>query len=89
MLWTISAGVDWWRLRNADPVEAVKADRLHKIEQDRHEQRLLSTTLAMTYGLVGAISAVWVFQILTGGLLRSVAIAGLIKPAASPTVVAF
>jgi membrane associated rhomboid family serine protease len=82
MLWTISAGVDWWRLRNADPVEAVKADRLQKIEQDRHEQRLLSTTLAMTYGLVGAISAVWVFQILTGGLLRSVAIAGLIKPAA-------
>ena len=82
VLWTISAGVDWWRLRNADPVEAVKADRLQKIELTRHEQRLLSTTLAMTYGLVSAISAVWVVQILTGDLPRSIAIAGLIKPAA-------
>lgn len=82
VLWTISAGVDWWRLRNADPVEAVKADRLRKIELSRHEQRLLSTTLAMTFGLVAAIGAVWVFQILTGGLPRSIAIAGLIKPAA-------
>jgi membrane associated rhomboid family serine protease len=82
VLWTTSAGVDWWRLRNADPVEAVKADRLQKIELTRHEQRLLSTTLAMTYGLVSAISAVWVVQILTGNLPRSIAIAGLIKPAA-------
>jgi membrane associated rhomboid family serine protease len=81
-LWTISAAVEWWQLRNADPVEAVKADRLQKIELTRHEQRLLSTTLAMTYGLVGAIGAVWVFQILTGGLPRSIAIAGLVKPAA-------
>jgi membrane associated rhomboid family serine protease len=60
----------------------VKADRLQKIELTRHEQRLLSTTLAMTYGLVSAISAVWVVQILTGNLPRSIAIAGLIKPAA-------
>lgn len=81
LFWTASAGIDWWRLRGADPVEAVRADRLHKLEQDKHEQRLLSTTLAMTYGLVGAIGAVWVFQILTGGLNRSVLVAGLVKPA--------
>jgi len=80
--WTGSAVIQWWQLRNADPVEAVKADRQLKIDQTRHEQRLLSTTLVMTYGLVGAIGAVWVFQIHTGGLPRSIPIAGLVKPAA-------
>jgi membrane associated rhomboid family serine protease len=81
VFWTVNAGIEWWRFRNADPVEAVRADRLQRLEQDRHEQRLLSTTLAMTHGLVGAIGAVWVFQILTGGLDRSVFVAGLVKPA--------
>src|SRR5579862_1135532 len=79
--WTASAAFDWWQLRNADPVEAVKADRQAKIEQSRHDERLLSTTLAMTYGLIAAMGAVWAFQILTGGLTRSIALAGLVKPA--------
>jgi membrane associated rhomboid family serine protease len=75
------AVAEWWRLRNTDPVEAVMAVRRQEIEQSRHEQRMLSTTLAMTYGLMTAICVVWLFQIYVGGLKRSIDLAGLYKPA--------
>lgn len=84
---TIVAALEWRKLARVDPLSsdyaagaAARADAA--ADRDAHHAERLATHPArITMGLIIAIVAIAALQVVTGGVLPSVAAAGLVKPA--------
>src|SRR4029453_7135692 len=82
-LWIVDETLEWWSVRRTEPLEFWRRDQQEQVENRvgtiEHQERLLTTTPAVSYALGAAVVAVTTVQFLGPGVKASLPLAALVK----------
>jgi membrane associated rhomboid family serine protease len=85
LIWIVDETLEWWSVRRTEPLEFWRRDQQEQVENRvgtiEHQERLLTTTPAVSYALGAAVVAVTTVQFLGPGVKASLPLAALVKPA--------